>query len=92
MKLNFTLTLFFICLLLGGKLHSQNTVGLLDYDVTQSYQGYTMIYPHNQPNVYLIDNCGEIVHSWTDDEDFRPGNTAYLRPDGSLVKTKRGSS
>lgn len=91
MKIKFTLNLL-LCLFLSSQLFSQNTVGLLSYDITQSYQGYTMIYPHNQPNVYLIDNCGEIVHSWTDEEDFRPGNTAYLRPDGSLVKTKRPSS
>jgi len=71
---------------------SQNTVGLISYDITQSYQGYSLIYPHNQPNVYLIDNCGEVVHTWEDDADFRPGNTAYLRDDGSLVKTKRLSS
>ena len=68
---------------------SQNTVGLLSYDITRSYQGYTMIYPHNQPNVYLLDNCGEIVHTWTDEDNFRPGNTAYLRDDGSIVKCKR---
>ena len=73
-------------------LSAQQTVGLLEYKQSQTYQGYTLIYPHNQPNVYLIDNCGEVVHSWTDDEDFRPGNTAYLLEDGRLVKTKRPSS
>lgn len=71
---------------------SQNTVGLLSYNFTQTYQGYTLIYPHNQPNVYLLNNCGEIVHSWTDEDNFRPGNTAYLRDDGTLVKTKRGAT
>lgn len=67
----------------------QNTVGLLSYDISQTYQGFTLIFPHNQPNVFLINNCGEIVHTWEDDENFRPGNTAYLRADGSIVKTKR---
>ena len=78
-----------VCLSLG--LQAQITVGLLSYDIERSYPGYTLIYPHNQPNVYLLDNCGEIVHTWTDDSDFRPGNTAYLREDGSLVKAKRKS-
>lgn len=73
-------------------LYSQNTVGLISYDITRSYQGYTLIYPHNQANVYLLNNCGEIVHTWEDQDTFRPGNTAYLRSDGSLVKTKRATA
>ncbi len=67
----------------------QNTVGLLSYQPWKSYDGYNMIFPHNQPNVYLINNCGEIVHTWEDEDSFRPGNTAYLLDDGRLVKTKR---
>ena len=70
----------------------ETTVGLISYDATSAYEGYTLIYPHNQSFVYLLDLCGEIVHQWSDDADFRPGNTAYLRADGSLVKTKRPSS
>jgi len=70
----------------------QNTVGLLSYDISQTYIGYTLIYPHNQPSVFLINNCGEIVHEWDDEEEFRPGNTAYLQPDGTLIKTKRNSN
>lgn len=68
---------------------AQNTVGLLSYKPAEVYDGYNLIYPHNQPNVYLLNNCGEIVHTWTDDANFKPGNTAYLRPDGTIVKTKR---
>ena len=82
----------FIFILFVTVANSQNSVGLLSYDITQSFQGYSLIYPHNQANVYLIDNCGEIVHSWADEDNFRPANTAYLRDDGSIVKTKRESS
>ena len=71
---------------------SQNTVGLISYDPPLTYDGYNLIYPHNQPNVYLLDNCGEIVKVWEDDPGFRPGNTAYLLPDGRVVKTKRPAS
>lgn len=67
----------------------QNTVGLLSYDKNKSYDGYNLVYPHNQPNVYLLDNCGEVVHTWTDDEAWRPGNIAYLTKSGRLVKGKR---
>ncbi|MEM1216213.1 MAG: aryl-sulfate sulfotransferase, partial [Bacteroidota bacterium] len=73
-------------------LAAQNTVGLLDYNINEAYPGYTLIYPHNQPTVYLLDGCGEFVHSWPDSVQFRPGNTAYLLDDGRLVKTKRLAS
>lgn len=71
---------------------SQNTVGLLSYDPIKANEGYNLIYPHNQPNVYLLNNCGEIVHTWEDDASFRPGNTAYINVDGNLYKSKRTSS
>ncbi|MEM8908714.1 MAG: aryl-sulfate sulfotransferase [Bacteroidota bacterium] len=85
---------FMVSLLLGSvvMVGAQNTVGLLTYDPSQTFDGYNLLYPHNQPNVYLLDNCGEIVHVWTDSVDFRPGNTAYLLEDGRLVKTKRPAS
>ena len=70
-------------------LNAQNTVGLLSYDIMKAYDGYNLMYPHNQPNVYLLNNCGEIVNVWEDDANFRPGNTAYLTEDGYLYKTKR---
>ncbi|MCC6462349.1 MAG: aryl-sulfate sulfotransferase [Saprospiraceae bacterium] len=70
-------------------LPAQNTVGLLSYNPSKTLDGYNLIYPHNQPNVYLLDNCGQVVHTWTDAAGSRPGNTAYLMPDGRLIKTKR---
>ncbi len=77
---------------LVSSLIGQNTVGLVSYDRSQSYEGVNLIYPHNQSDVFLINGCGEVVHRWSDSTDFRPGNTAYLLPDGRLVKTKRPSS
>lgn len=80
-------------LFLGNFLSSavigQNTVGLLSYDPIQAFEGYNLFYPHNQSTVYLANNCGEIVHSWTDEADFRPGNTVYLTEEGLLYKAKR---
>lgn len=81
-----------VCLLFSVALSAQNTVGLLTYDPSQTYDGYNLIYPHNQPNVYLLDNCGEVVHTWPDSANFRPGNMAYLLEDGRIVKTKRPAS
>lgn len=72
--------------------HGQNTVGLLSYDPAASFDGYNLLYPHRQPNVYLLDNCGEIVHTWEGDPETVPGNTAYIAPNGLLVKTLRPAS
>ncbi len=69
--------------------YAQNTLGLLSYDASKAYDGYNLIYPHNQPSVFLLDNCGEIVHEWTDEANFVTGNWAYLLEDGRLVKAKR---
>lgn len=68
---------------------AQRTVGLLSYQPDKSFDGYNLIYPHNQPTVFLLNNCGEVVHSWTDESFWRPGNTAYILPNGNLVKAKR---
>ncbi len=68
---------------------AQNTVGLLSFNPSKAFDGYNILYPHNQPNVYLLDNCGEIVHLWEGDVDTRPGNTAYITTEGKLIKTNR---
>jgi len=67
----------------------QNTIGLITYNKDMTYDGYNLIFPHNQPNVYLLNNCGEIVHTWRDSSIWRPGNTAYITKEGKLVKCKR---
>ena len=82
---------FFLLFFFNFQISAQNTVGLLSYNPMKSFDGYNLIYPHNQPNVFLLNNCGEIVHVWEDSTNFRPGNTAYILDDGNLVKTKRPS-
>ncbi len=78
-----------ISFLLVISLSSQNTVGLLSIDAEKSFDGFNLIFPHNQSRVFLLDNCGRLVHQWTDDADFRPGNSVYLTHDGNLIKCKR---
>ncbi len=63
--------------------------GLLSLNKDKVYDAYTLVYPHNQPTVFLLNNCGQIVHRWDDEVSSRPGNTAYLMSDGRLVKTRR---
>ncbi len=68
---------------------AQNTVGLQAIDHSKAFDGYNLFYPHNTNTVYLIDNCGELVHQWVGDSDYRPGNMVYLQENGDLLKCSR---
>lgn len=50
-------------------------------------EGYTLFAPLNRNSTYLIDNCGRIINEWI--SNFYPGNTAYLMPNGNLLRTKK---
>lgn len=52
-----------------------------------AFQGYTLFAPLRRTTTYLIDMRGEVVHSW--ESRFNPGNSAYLLPDGSLLRAAR---
>ena len=87
MKTSFYLTL---CgLLFAAESQAQNTIGLTEFQPDLVDDGYSLIYPHNQPNVYLLDMCGDVVHTWTNADSLRPGNVAYLQDNGDLVLTYR---
>ena len=79
-------------LLISSTLLAQNTVGTIAYDPALYTDGYTMIYPHDQNRAMLLNACGEVVHDWTVAEDRRPGNTAYLQPNGDIIMTSRPAS
>ena len=82
-------TLFFAALFGSLTLQAQNTIGVTDFQPDLVDDGYTLIYPHNQPNVYLLDFCGEVVHTWANADTLRPGNMAYLQENGDIVMTYR---
>ena len=82
-------TLFFAALFGSLTLEAQNTIGVTDFQPDLVDDGYTLIYPHNQPNVYLLDFCGEVVHTWANADTLRPGNMAYLQENGDIVMTYR---
>ncbi|MEO1258543.1 MAG: aryl-sulfate sulfotransferase [Bacteroidota bacterium] len=79
---------FYLLLLLPFSCFSQNTVGLISLLDGFSIGGYNLIYPENQSTVFLLNECGEIVHTWEDHPDNRPGKTAYLLPNGNLLRSK----
>lgn len=82
----------FATLLTCSTLLAQNTVGTIAYDPALYTEGYTLIYPHNQNRAMLLNACGEVVHDWALDPARRPGNTAYLQPNGDLIMTSRPAS
>ena len=74
-----------LCFMLQAAFSSaQITIGLLD-NSEDSFDGYTLIAPMRSNNIYLIDNCGDVVHSWQSQSNN--ATVAYLLPDGSLVRS-----
>lgn len=63
---------------------SQQTVGLF-LNEPNSYNGYTLFSPLNSSTTYLINNCGERVHSWP--SAYNPGASVYLLENGILLRT-----
>jgi hypothetical protein len=61
------------------------TVGLIFND-SLSMNGYTLFAP-NFTTTYLMDNCGQVVHTW--ESDFQPGNSVYLLENGNLLRPAR---
>jgi len=66
-------------------LPAKKTVGLLLND-PRSFQGYTLFPPKHGTATYLVDNQGQVVHSWTRSR-HEPGQSVYLLPDGHLLRT-----
>ena len=83
------LVILLLSLSTSAVLFGQNTIGVTDFQPDLVDEGYTLVYPHNQPNVYLLDMCGEVVHTWTNADTLRPGNVAYLQENGDIVLTYR---
>ena len=49
-----------------------------------SFDGYTLLDPMGSTSTYLINNCGEVVNTWT--SGYPSGGACYLLEDGSLVR------
>jgi hypothetical protein len=71
-------------LLLAFSMQAQQTVGLF-LNTVEASDGYTLFAPSRSKTTYLINNCGEQVHSWT--SSYRPGQAVYLLENGLLLRT-----
>lgn len=70
-------------LFLTHLLAQERTLGVT-FNSGHAYPGYTLFSPAVNNNVYLIDNCGGLVHEWRTER--RPGNSVYLSDDGYLYR------
>ena len=68
---------------------AQQTVGLFE-NLEGSYDGYTLFSTQYSETTFLINNCGEQVHSWT--SNYLPGLSSYLLENGILMRTGRAFS
>ena len=77
--------LLFILLITSNVVLAQNqTVGVFN-NTSENFEGYTLFSPTT--NTYLIDNCGKLINTWN--SLYKPGSSAYLLDDGSLLRTCR---
>jgi hypothetical protein len=61
-----------------------NTVGLV-LDDSRAWPGYTLFAPKHYGSTYLINNMGQVVHTWTGSQ-YEPGQSAYLLENGNLMR------
>jgi len=73
-----------LILAISPSLTAQQTVGLLNYESGQQ-NGYILFAPMASTNTYLINKEGRKVKSWQ--SNYKPGKSAYLLPDGSLLRS-----
>lgn len=59
-------------------------LGLNLHDAKHACQGYTLLAPANSTVTYLIDMEGRVVKTWQ--SDCKPGHSAYLLPNGNLLR------
>ena len=67
----------------------ENTVGTIIYNPELSDGGYNLIYPHNQSTAFLMDMCGNVVHTWEHGDSLRPANVLYILENTDVITTYR---
>ncbi len=59
-------------------------VGLI-LNTAKAFVGYTLFAPKHNGATYLINNSGQVVHSWTASK-YEPGQSVYLLENGHLLR------
>lgn len=58
--------------------------GLLKWDKSKTFNGYTLFAPTATKNIYLIDMDGNLIHKW--ETDLVNGEYAELLPNGNILR------
>ena len=67
-----------------GTVQSANTVGLIT-NAPSAWPGYTLFPPGFYTSSYLINDAGNLIHSWP--SAYQPGQSAYLAENGHLYRS-----
>lgn len=73
------------CTAVQHRAAAQNTVGLTHYG-PDMVDGFFLFFPDQQGTVFLVNACGQLVHSWPDPASV-PGNSVRLGNNGTLLRT-----
>ena len=76
------LLLFIVTLSLQAQ---ERTIGLISTNSEKSYQGYTLFAPKHFHTTHLINNDGQVVHSW-EKSIYEPGQSVYLLENSNLLR------
>ncbi len=60
------------------------TTGGVSVNLSEAYQGYTLVAPMNSTTTYLIDMEGRIVNQW--ESEYTPAMMAYFLENGHLLR------
>lgn len=75
----------------ASNLNQEAMPGLLKLGVSvnrpNAFQGYTLIFPFNSTNTYLVDMQGRIVNQW--ESKYTPGEVAFLEENGHLLRAAK---
>ena len=79
---------FMLMLAIGA--NAQQTTGLFQYD-WQTEEGFILWGPIFGNQQYIMNNCGEVVHTWQGD-GVTLGNSIYLLEDGTLLRCAKADT
>ena len=91
MKLQY-LTIWILSMLATTAFAQDNTIGTIVYNEDATDAGFNLIYPHNQPDAFLLDMCGNVVHKWENADSLRPANVIYILENSDVMTTYRPAS
>ena len=84
--LNLLLVIILTCIFSDG-IAQQKTIGRTKLRKGSMEKGYVLFAPMAGYTTFLMDKCGKEINRWT--SKYQPGLSAYILPDGSLLRAGR---